>query len=200
MKAGNDVIRILNRRVGRARIGWLRLASIPLGTLAALASGGANSAVITYQVSNVSGDTWQYDYTVTNDGSTTGNIRLFDILFDPGIYDEPTLTITSEASLAADWDQKLLASGLLVPAAYDVLATGSGIGTGASVAGFSVRFHWLATGAPGTQPFEIYSADNFQLLGSGTTSSVPLPATLWLIGPALAAVAARVRRRAPFPG
>jgi hypothetical protein len=161
----------------------------------ALVASSAHAAVIRYQVTNVAGTTWRYDYTVVNDGSPAGNIRLFDIDFDPALYDEASLAIVSGASITASWDEMFLASGLNVPAAYDVLATGSGIANGQSVSGFAVSFTWLGAGTPGAQAFQIYDASTFALLGTGTTTAVPAPAASWLLATALSVAAFRIRRR-----
>ena len=140
---------------------------------AVLAASGAEAAVISYQATNVSGNTWRYDYTVTNNGAITSTIELFDILFDPALYNEASLAIVSGPGIASGWDQLILASGVAVPAAYDVLATGSGIGNGQSVSGFAVSFTWLGADPPGpvSQDFEIYDPVTFDSLGTGTTSS-----------------------------
>ncbi len=157
----------------------------------------AKAAVITYQATHVSDSTWRYDYTVSNDGAITSEIRLFDILFDPAFYSELSLSIVSDAALAPAWNQVILASGIGVPAAFDALATGIGIGNGQAVSGFAVTFTWLGTNppGPGAQNFEIYSPSTFALLGTGTTSAVPAPAALWLLGTGLLAAGLRARRR-----
>jgi hypothetical protein len=144
-----------------------------------------HATTITYDFASLGGTQYRYDYTVTNDGSITGNISLFDLLFDPSLYDEASLTNLSDPSLAAEWDQIFLASGLLVPAALDALALNGGIGVGSSVSGFSVAFSWRGEGLPGAQDFEIYDPETFDLLGAGRTQfappvSVPEPATLVL--------------------
>ena len=163
---------------------------------ALLAAFGAEAAVITYQATNVSGNTWRYDYTVSNNGAITSNIQLFDILFDPALYNEASLTIVSGPGIASGWDQLILASGASVPAAYDVLATGSGIGNGQGVSGFAVSFTWLGAGTPGPQGFEIYDPSTFDLLGTGTTTTVvPAPASFWLMGTSLLAAGLRARRK-----
>lgn len=162
---------------------------------AALAASGTEAAVINSQATHVTGNTWRYDYAVSNDGALTSEIYLFDILFDPGLYDEASLTIVSSPGIASGWDELILASGIGAPAAYDALATGGGIGNGESVAGFAVSFTWLGAGTPGPQGFEIYDPVTFDLLGTGSTAVVPAPAALWLMGTGLLAVGLRGRRR-----
>lgn len=170
-----------------------RLAVALIALFAVFASMDVLATTITYQASFVSGSTWRYDYTVANNGAITGEVRLFDILFNPALYDEPTLVISSASGIAAGWDEQILASGLLVPAAYDVLAKGGGITTGGSVSGFAIQFHWLGTGTPGAQGFEIYDSVTFDRLGTGTT--VPLPASAALLVSGLLGLVAAARRR-----
>lgn len=162
---------------------------------ALVATGVAEAAVIDYQVTNVSGSTWRYDYTVSNNGAITSEIYLFDILFDPVLYDEDSLAVVSDSGLTFSWDQIILASGVGVPAAFDALVDGGGIGTGESISGFAVTFTWLGAGTPGPQGFEIYDPQTFELLGEGTTTVVPLPATAWLFATGMAGAIRRAKRR-----
>lgn len=146
----------------------------------------AAATSISYQVTQVAGDVWRYDYTVINNGVPTPDLMLFDILFDPLKYDETTLLLKSAAGIFPSWDEQFFASGMGVPAAYDVLAKSGGIGTGQSVGGFAVQFRWIGSGTPGSQGFEIYDATTFALLGTGTTTAVPLPGGVLLLASALA--------------
>ena len=150
------------------------------------------TAIIDYDLKSLGGNSYQYDYTVTNDGSLGADVTIdwFAILFDPGLYEENSLTIVTPEPPAADWYEDILGSGLLIPAAYDVLADvlawNSGIAVGESVSGFAVQFTWLGTGMPGAQPFEIYDPDNIDVpLATGRTraagTSVPEPGTLALL-------------------
>jgi len=62
-----------------------------------------------------------------------------------------------------------------------------------------VRFHWLGSGAPGAQGFEVYDPSTFSLLETGSTSAVPEPpaAGLALAGLLLAAALVNGRLRRP---
>ena len=155
----------------------------------------AHAVQIAYDLESLGGNGYRYTYTVTNDGTTGGAVELFDVLFDPALYDESSLTIVTANPPASDWSEAILASGVLIPAAYDALAFSGGIPISGSQAGFAVEFAWLGIGTPGDQGFEIYDSVSFDLLEAGTTTAVvPLPGAVVLFGSALLGLA-RVRRR-----
>lgn len=176
------------------------LASRILGVLIlALCVQTASATLIRYELTPTGGNNYRYEYTVTNDGTLGAGVALewFAILFDPALYDETSLTIVTADPPAADWDELILGSGLLVDAAYDVFALGGGIADGDSVAGFAVEFTWLGAGMPSAQGFEIYDPVNFNVIETGSTratvTSVPEPDTPALL--LLAALAAAMLRR-----
>lgn len=141
----------------------------------------AHAAVVEYNLTSLGDNSYQYDYTISNDGSLGPgvDIKWFAILFDPALYDENTLTIATPEPLNSDWDQLILGSGLLIPAAYDVFARSSGIVEGTPLAGFAVQFDWLGAGLPGSQAFEVYDGITGDLIDQGATV-VPLPGALVL--------------------
>jgi len=148
----------------------------------------SGASTISYELQDLGLNSYRYVYTVANDGTLPGGsaIQLFDILFDPALYQEASLTISSDPILAADWTQQIFASAPGIPAAYDVLANGSGITLGQQLSGFAVDFIWMGAGLPGAQVYEIYDSSTFDLLESGTTiSSVPLPGAGLLMASAL---------------
>ncbi len=160
----------------------------PLGALLAsltLLASSANAIQITSGLTSLGGNQYRYTYTVENDGSTGAAVELFDIFFDPALYDESSLAITTSDPPASDWDELILASGILLPAAYDVFALAGGIPIFGSESGFAIDFVWLGTDAPGTQPFSIYDPLTFELLESGITSfdspSIPEPSPIILV-------------------
>ena len=157
----------------------------------------ASAAQVSYALSSLGGTQYRYTYTVTNDGTTGGAIKLFDVFFDPALYDESSLTIVTANPPASDWDQLILASGIAVPAAYDALALSGGIPINGSQAGFAVEFAWLGVGTPGAQDFAIVNPITFDTLETGTTTTsvVPLPAALPLLLTALGGVGVFGRKR-----
>jgi hypothetical protein len=164
---------------------------------AVLIASPARATVVQYELLPLGGSQFRYVYTVSNDGSLGGAaVNLFDVLFDPSLYSETSLSISTQPPLASSWNEILLASAPGVPAAYDALATGSGIAYGQTRSGFAVDFAWLGTGAPGTQPFVIYDPQTFAVLEEGTTvSAVPLPPAGWLLLSGVAGLFTRLRAR-----
>ncbi len=143
-----------------------------------------NASVVQYSLTSLGGNSYQYEYTVSNDGSLGGDIEWFALQFDPSLYDETSLTIVTPEPLNSEWDQLILGSGLLIPAAYDVFAVSNGIAQGTSQTGFAVQFAWLGAGLPGSQTFEIYDPVSNDLIDSGTTV-VPVPGAFMLFLSAL---------------
>ncbi len=161
----------------------------------------ARAAVIDYQLVALGGSSYRYLYSVTNDGTLPGAapITEFDLQFDPLLYDESSLTITSAAPITAGWSELLLSSAPGVPATYDALANGAGIAPGSTVSGFAVDFTWLGGGLPGSQPFDIWDPASNALIAQGTTGTtvapVPLPSTVWILACGLTGLAGLARRR-----
>jgi hypothetical protein len=172
-----------------------------LCAIVASATFSARATVVQYELGPLGGDAFSYIYSVTNDGSLGGGtIDLFDVRFDPFVYDETSLTIATPAPLADDWDELLLSSVPGESAAYDALALAGGIAVGQSAVGFTVRFLWLGTATPGSQPFVIYDPVTFEVLEEGmTVPAVPLPAAGWLLIGGVAALASLRRRKGSAP-
>jgi hypothetical protein len=137
---------------------------------------------VSFTTFSLGGDDYRYEYTIQNDGSlgTTTPVKLLDLLFDPTMYSEASLSNTSAPSLTADWNMAFLASAPSVPAAFDISTSGLGIPVGSQLGGFAVQFHWLGSGLPGAQPFEIYDPNSLDLIASGITSPVPEP-DVWVM-------------------
>lgn len=139
------------------------------------------AATITYDVTSITGNTWEYNYTVNN--NTLGfNIEEFTVYFDFGVYENLSL-ITAPAT----WDPLLVEPDNFFSndGSYDALALNAGIAPGYSLGIFSVRFDYLGAGTPGSQYFEIVNSSTFDVLDSGRTSPVPIPAAVWLFGSGL---------------
>ena len=150
------------------------------------------ATTITYDVTNIAGSTWEYSYTVNND--TLGfDIEEFTVYFDVGVYENLTLITPTPAT----WDPLVIEPDnfLSNDGYYDALALSAGIAPGNSLGIFSVRFDYLGGGTPGSQYFEIVDSFTFDLLDSGQTSPVPVPAAVWLFGSGLIGLIGVARRK-----
>lgn len=159
---------------------------------------------VQYELTPLGGSNYRYVYTVSNDGSlgSGASVELFDVMFDPALYLESSLVISTPASPGSSWDEIFLVSAPGVPAAYDAMALAGGIPVGAALGGFSVDFAWIGTGTPGNQPFAIYDPGSFALLAEGMTgnlAAVPVPAAAWLLGSGIAAMLGFCRQRKHRP-
>jgi hypothetical protein len=173
---------------------------IGLTSLASAAPGICAPVTIDYELNSLaSPGRYEYRYNLTN-VSLSATVSWFSVDFDPALYAESSLLITSTG--LANWSQQLLASigALGVPAQYDALKTsGAPLGVGESEAGFTVEFTWLGTGSPGSQAFAIYDPVTLDVINVGLTNALgapppppptlPEPSTMALVLLALAGIA-----------
>lgn len=159
--------------------------TIMLGILITMVN-RVNATIITYDLTNLGGNRWEYSYSVTND-SMSSPIEEFTIYFDLELYENllvgNTLNDWDAIVVQPDPEPDFEADGF-----YDALALLTGIAPGETVSGFTVSFDWLVTGLPGYQFFEVVDPSNLEALDSGwtvTTTSVPEPGTLLLLGSGL---------------
>lgn len=139
----------------------------------------AQAATISFDANNVAGNTWQVNYSVTNDAFAT-DLEEFSVVFDLGLYENISVFATP-----AGWDSIVFQPDSSLPddGLYDVLALAGGIVGGNTLAGFGVQFDFLGAGAPGSQTFAIVDPIDFSTLEEGLTTQsavVPLPAAVWL--------------------
>jgi hypothetical protein len=147
------------------------------------------AASISYKVVNLSGNTWQYQYTPTDLSFT--NLQGFTVFFDQNEYGPLSNPVANSDwdLMTADPDLTLASSGF-----FDALATVMN----PSMASFTVDFVYHGAGTPGPQPWEVYSLDPLQVLNSGETvpiSGVPEPRTSVLAALGCALLALGLRRR-----
>lgn len=166
---------------------------LSIGTLAASMILPVYATAISYQVTALGSNTWEYEYSVTND--TLGfNIEQFSIFFDHALYNN--LQVTS--SLAA-WDEltvnPAIVFGIADDGFYDALTLMSGVTPGNTEDGFSVSFDWLGSGTPGAQYFQIINPNNFNVLDSASTVPIPAAGTLMLVGAGMLGMTALRKRK-----
>ena len=150
--------------------------------------GFCNSISITRDVNQVTGtpNTYIFTYSVFNNGSLPSGapIQIFDIYFDPTIYDQNSLENITPEPLNSEWLPQILFSVGDVPTAFDAEAQNGGITAGNTVGGFAVQVTSLSPNLPAVQPFDIYDPSDFaQPIFSGFTTDAgvfaPEPSTVW---------------------
>jgi len=129
-------------------------------------------------------DLWQVDYTVAGPLGEWASLNLLfatakygpiSVLAAPGVLGVTTL----DSILGFDGQATITATEAL-PATF----TGK----------VSLSFVWTGAGTPGPQPFEVLS-ESFNVIGNGSTTPVPEPATAWLLLAGVGVVGAALRCR-----
>lgn len=171
------------------------------------AAGAASATMITFDVASLGGGRFRYSYQIENDGSLGAGVAIEGVAidFDPALYDETSLQISSDAALGSEWSQTVFFSLPALPAIFDAMALGGGIADGALLSGFAVDFFWLGPGSPGPQSYLIYDPITFDSIEYGITvanapppspdGTVPEPGTLALCIVALGALPRLAVRR-----
>lgn len=152
------------------------------------------AGIVDYVATPLGGNTWRYDYTITNETPSIGFDEL-TVYFGVNQFE-----LLNTAAAPAGWDPLAVQPDTRIPADgfYDALSLGGLLAEGASVSGFSVSFVYLIAGSPGAQSFDMLNSADFSVVRSGTTTDasapVPEPATLALMLLGLGAVASMTRR------
>jgi hypothetical protein len=178
----------------------------PLTSLALLCAlftaAHAHATIISYDVTNVSGNTWVYSYTITNNNSGGGPISAFDVVFASNLFanlELESLPLGWIGGTANPEPPPIDEEGFLI--GWTLPFLGFGVDLGETLSGFSVRFDFLGTGIPGAQFFEILNPFSLRVIEVGQTvrrTAVSEPSALALALAALLAAGALAvwRRRA----
>jgi len=157
----------------------MALIYVLLGCMSAVSAFG-DLVNITYTSQQIDADSWQYTYTVENEGIAAG-VEAFTIWFDDALYEN--LAIASPASISNVWDEIIVQPDAFLgdDGYYDTFETGGPIALGQAVSGFSVTFDWLGQDTPGSQYFEVFDpADYTTPITTG--NAIPEPVTMLLLG------------------
>jgi hypothetical protein len=117
----------------------------------------SHATVISYDVSNIGGNTWVYTYAVTNNNGPGGAaISAFDVIFGSTLFANLRVTALPLGWIGAPLqpepppiDDDGLFIGLTLP------FLGFGVEHGETLGGFQVRFDFLGAGTPASQIFQI---------------------------------------------
>lgn len=155
--------------------------------------GRADGAMLTYSLTNIGGNSWQYDYSFSSAQALPANTG-FSVYFEAGVAAGLT-----EVAAPAGWDTLIVQPGSFLGDSegyYDALAL-NGLAAGETAGLFSLRLNWLAVNSqPGDPRFEVYRlGSTFEVIESGLASLVPVPAAGLLFGSGLAGLLLLVRRR-----
>lgn len=181
----------------------IRSSIAAVGLAALIVSAGAQASIITYDVTDLGGGAWRYDYTVTND-TLAVPIEQITIYFELGLYTN-LRNATAPANwepLAVDPDSLLPDDGFFDALVLDLVAS---VAPGDTLSGFSVEFDYLPDDlTPGSQLFELLIAPltvvdvGFTRLATAVAVSEPGSAPLLGAG-LLLLVAGRWRRALSRP-
>lgn len=136
------------------------------------------AGAIFYDITNLSGNDWRYEYRLSGFQFQAG--EGFTIFFDESLFED-----LRNVSVPGDWDPLLSQpdSFFQVAGFLDALATVNQ----PSNQTFGIDFTYLGAGTPGAQPFEAYSTNpDFVVFDSGLTEMVPEPDAILLVGGGLA--------------
>ena len=138
---------------------------------------------VSYDLTRLSGSTWQYDFTITND-TLSVPIKEFTLFFDLSAFSNLMAT-----SGPAGWDPVVAQPdpGLPDDGFVDWAALSGGIDPGDSLGIFQVRVDFSGPAQPGIPFFEVVDPDSFDTLdrGDAVPNATPAPGTFALVALAL---------------
>ena len=164
-----------------------------VGVLAASAAMSARATTVTYDLNFVSGTTWQYEFSVSNN-TLSGDIEELTIYFDLSAF-----TNLLAVAAPADWDPIVVQPDTNLPqdGFFDWAALAGGVVPGQSLGLFRVKVDFSGGGAPAGPLFEVVDPTTFRTLDRGFAASnantVPEPGTWALLAAAGLAFSLRGR-------
>lgn len=155
--------------------------------LFALFCAAANAGILQFETTALGGDIWRYRYTLQGQAPSGG----FDGLT---VYFEPTsFGHLTNLAVPVDCDPLLIQPDIGIPADgfLDLLHLGGLLNGSFGPVEFSVDVEFLGNGFPGSQRFELYVSEPFDVVTSSETqqaAAVPEPATFALVATALGCI------------
>jgi PEP-CTERM motif len=152
----------------------------------------AAPVTVTYTSTKITGNEWQYDYTLTGTYVAGDDLAVYFPL-------ATSLNLLDLGTGGADWTTFVFQPDPSIPAdgEYDMEAN---VGNPSLAVSFDVQFDYSGIGAPGPQSFVLYDP-NFDILNTGETQApgsappVPEPASFVLVGSALLGCSRYIPRR-----
>jgi hypothetical protein len=151
---------------------------LPVGVMLLALTAQASAVDISAAFTQQSGNTWQVDLAVINNGGVPAGIEEFTLWFPQTLYSNLILVASP-----ATWDS-IVAQPLPAPVSSSgyldslVIAPTPALALGQTQSGFALKFAFLGNGTPAGLQFDIVDPTTFAPIASGVTIPVPEPGTL----------------------
>ena len=133
----------------------------------------ANATSITYNLSSLGGNQWQYNYLINN--NTLGSSIMDFLIYFPSVQSPDSLNYTLLGGTApGGWSLSTFQPSAVNLGGFAEFSGGS-IPVGNTLSGLTVAFSYTGSGLLGSQYFEVYDPNTFDLLDSGPSTPRDLP-------------------------